>query len=558
MVIMENMNLNDQCICSENDDDYKKMIDSVNRYFIENLNKHKYLFRANVSKLFNVFLSEIPAELRQRYNCNTCHSFIHQFGNLVYIDENFRTHSALWRNDYIIESHRSAFSKMAELVERNKINDIFITDQTSLGKLSAGGYDHLSVTLPVEYSNTNLILNSHQLMAEKIEDYRTLQKVLNKFNKSMVNDVIGILKSNSKYPIESTLATAEWLRNIYTLIEELPHFRANIVWSMVASAPAGWCHIQSNKLGSLLNDLKNGMQYDEIIRRFKENVINPHTNNHPQKAPSDGNINQAEVIIKKLGIKDSLRRRYATIDDMQKYWQPTLPEKVGVDNDLTFQHLRSDKKPSSDIVDSLPSILTTWEKFDKEILPDALEIEFLVPNYADNYITFVTAVDATAKPILQWDREDCRNSVSWFIRTVTEKGSHNRVLPATDAQCLNIKPNTFHRISAISLMPYMWNNLQLGNFKPSVVLILDGVYDRLCDKNCNGGKNLGLALFPSILRSELHSIRATIEAFSNAGELEGDLSSSVCGLCIEKDNEVNITLRVKTKDSILKYKIDRW
>ncbi len=55
----------------------------------------------------------------------------------------------------------------------------------------------------------------------------------------------------------------------------------------------------------------------------------------------------------------------------------------------------------------------TWEKFARTVLPDAETIELYVPAEAAPYVAMVTAANPQAPPILQWDRAERRNPVSW-------------------------------------------------------------------------------------------------------------------------------------------------
>jgi hypothetical protein len=51
----------------------------------------------------------------------------------------------------------------------------------------------------------------------------------------------------------------------------------------------------------------------------------------------------------------------------------------------------------------------TWEKFARTMLPEALSIEAQVPAGPERFMALVTAANADAPPILQWDAEERRN-----------------------------------------------------------------------------------------------------------------------------------------------------
>jgi len=82
-----------------------------------------------------------------------------------------------------------------------------------------------------------------------------------------------------------------------------------------------------------------------------------------------------------------------------------------------------------------------------------------------------------------------------------------------------------------------------------VIFILAGAKD---------SQNTSLALFPETLRSELHQVRSTIEAFSRAGKLEGQEKASACGIALNKGSNGNARFRVRTKTGTVEYRLDRW
>jgi hypothetical protein len=178
----------------------------------------------------------------------------------------------------------------------------------------------------------------------------------------------------------------------------------------------------------------------------------------------------------------------------------------------------------------------TWVKFASKVLPNAEQI-LLNTGMHLNYGAIVTAVDMDAPPILQWDTEEARNPFSWYVY-------HGGSTPGD----WSLKPRVWTPVSGICLKPSMWQN---GNaferMGSGAMLILEGAKDT---------RNNSMALFPEILKSELHQIRSTIEMFSKRGKLEGQEEASACGLFLQGDAGTNI--RVKTSLGTTEYRIDRW
>lgn len=150
----------------------------------------------------------------------------------------------------------------------------------------------------------------------------------------------------------------------------------------------------------------------------------------------------------------------------------------------------------------------------------------------------MTAVNADAPPILQWDSEETRNPVSWYFwnggATATQFG---------------LAANVYHQVNAVALKPSMWNggHQHQGN---GVFFVIDGAKD---------SKTAGLCLFPEILKSEYHGIRSVIEAHSNSAGLQGADQQSAAGIMVNGGGERwDIRLRVWTNGRSAEYQLDRW
>lgn len=72
----------------------------------------------------------------------------------------------------------------------------------------------------------------------------------------------------------------------------------------------------------------------------------------------------------------------------------------------------------------------------------------------------------------------------------------------------------------------------------------------------------GSALFLEVLKSELHEIRSTIEAYSRNSVLGGYEDASACGIRLKKDNSSlsrwNAKFKVTTETGQTIYRLDRW
>ena len=330
------------------------------------------------------------------------------------------------------------------------------------------------------------------------------------------------------------LGPAEWLRDLAAAVAKGD--RTNVVWRAIATAPAGFCHPRSSMVGTLLEYLAGGMSFDAAAGRFRAKM-HPLQYQRPRAPPSAGQIEAAERLVEQLGIAASLPRRLARIEDLETLWRPAPP----ASSDATaaggvFGHLRPAAAKDRPLEVAEQKI--TWERFARTVLPDAVALEALLPAHG-NYCALVTAVDPSAPPILQWDRPERRNPVSWYVY---QSGS--------DAAQWALTGGTWGAVTALTLQPSLWGEAALAHQGRSAIAIIAGARDTRW--HAAGG-----GLFPEILRSELHGARATIEDYSKRATIAGFDQSSACGLRIGDKSEVVLRATTRT-GSRFTYRIDRW
>jgi len=261
--------------------------------------------------------------------------------------------------------------------------------------------------------------------------------------------------------------------------------------------------------------------------------------------PSAATVRQAEDLVSKLGIASALRRRFARLSEIPKIWEPA-PISESRAGSAVFANVRTKEimaVPTGTSSLELPIQIMTWEKFRDTIMPDVLSMKFFAANVKHNYIGLLTAADPEAKPILQWDSIDARNTVSWFVYN---GGS----LPGRWEL-----PVGFHKVNAIVEQPTAWNKTDVHQFfhhGDSVIFVL------------NGARNLGTknsCIFPEQLRTELHGIRSVIEAYSQSTSPEGAEEADANGVRLDKGQPPIATFNLQCKlrnGATANYQLDRW
>ncbi|MFJ8247402.1 YfaP family protein [Peribacillus asahii] len=367
------------------------------------------LFKTNAVNIFDTYLAGLPEEngARQHFDCNACRSFFNKYGGLVMIDESGNTKSVLWDEYDVPKFFTKSVKAVKRLVLNSTVVGVFLSDEKTLGHPVTGEWTHIHAKLPSSMVYRSRLLTAGQEMAKKREEFGMINRALQDFSMDTVNKALALVDSEALYRGDDKVKpNLEWFK---ALLEKTDGFytseqRRNIIWSAIAEAPNGFTHIRSNTTGTLLKDINDGLSTRSIIARFEEKMS---TYMRSQSAPSENAIYEAEKLVAKLGIENSLLRRYAKIEEVPlSLWKNK--GKVLQDKPVggVFGHLTPKAKVNDNF--DLPTSVMTWEKFQRTVLPTADGIEVKVDN-PNRFMALVTAVDETSENILQWD-----NPFSWY------------------------------------------------------------------------------------------------------------------------------------------------
>lgn len=393
-------------------DQYPHFEEVVKVFFEKAISGGKKLFKTNSGDLFDLFLHNLPEEARQHYNCNACRHFVNRFGGLVTVSDKGNIISAIWDEANSPVFFQKSVKAMKQAVESSRIIAVFMSDEKKLGIPKTGEWTHLSVTLPREMQFRSRLQTASQAMAEKREAFGGLNRSLQDFSLETVEQALAIIQSETLYRADKVHDMTKWFKDVVIKVNKFSNHtqRENIIWQIVAESPNEFCFIRSKTAGTLLQDIADGLSFESIKTRF-EDKMNPANHMVAQSAPSQNAIYEAEKLVAKLGIENSLERRYAKIEEIpSKLWVDKGVKKVekkstgGVFGNITPK----EKTTARTNTPAIPTSVMTWEKFARTVLPTADGIEVFVDN-PDRFMALVTAVHEDAENILQWD-----NTFSWY------------------------------------------------------------------------------------------------------------------------------------------------
>lgn len=496
------------------------------------------VFTTDVSGLWENFIFYLPEEERQHHTCRTCQKFVERYGGLVTITEDGRTKPLMW-SDWVPDAYRLAVSKVRGMVEVARVTGVFYSEQGVWGLPSnvadnGAVWTHMCVTVPdIKLVHIDRDRSAEQKMAVKKEDARMLREAMPEYSESVVNHTVSLLKGGNLHRASLVLPQAEWLQKLYTTLRgKRGHIKECLTWRAVATASNGFCHIKGNMIGSLMNDIRDGLPFQEIQASFRAKMSGDKYL-RPTAAPKAGTIDKAEKIMEALQSSGSLERRWAFHRDIQEwYWVPTLNRTQEPATGL-FGHLRQPVKQSQPM--TLPEKTVSWLRFQEAYLSDMASLEMRIDNRVQPFGSFTAAQRPEAPPILRWDREERRNTVSHYVYT---GGStpHQWSMNTGWAKVYGVVP-----------VAKVWHT---GENAGQVAFLLEGAQDI---------RNVGNGLFPETLRGEYHEIRSVIEAYSKQARYFGTRVGMAAGLFISLNNMPQVRLRGMTKSGdVAVFLLDRW
>ena len=495
--------------------------------------------------MFGDYLLGFPAHERGYHKCRACEHFISRYGSLAVIADNGRLQSPLWDEEEAPPRYALAVRALREAVERAEVVSPIASNEVWWGKHKDGIWTHYHVRNPAVH--TELARTPGQRMAEWVEDFGMVSRALAKYPMDVAQKAVKILKSDALFRSEKVLGVGEWFLALHKATAGAQHSRRKaLIWKAVATAPAGFAHVNTTMIATLLEGIAEGRSVEGLTAEFKANM-DPTKYQRPQAAPKAGNIVSAEKLVEKLGIAQSMYRRFARVDEMQSLWRPTpakpaTPQYTGVGVFSKVKPRQPAPAPTPQKLGTPPRTMS-WKVFERDILPEASSISYYT-GLARSYIAFATARYPDAPPILQWDFDHRRNPVSWYLYT-----------GGSSPEEFGLRELRWVPVTAVVRNPAYWYGHTPPNYADSVSFLLKDSYDA---RRARGDKQ-GNALFPETLKSELHGVRATIEAFSKTADL-GERTNMASGIqFISTKDKWECRLKVVDNDGFeTEYNLDRW
>lgn len=398
------------------------------------------LYEVDIDKdyLWNLYLESFPEGTnpiyreRRYYDCSACRQFIKNIGGTVYIDENLTPHS-IFEFDTHSDIFQPVMDALAAYVINRPVVDIYLNYESKVGinqnrEMLADGqiitWDHFFVNLP-----SYLHADKYHIPARKaqIRDRKNvLKRSLDEITMEAIDTVLELIASNTLYRGAEWQMSIERLKALKTTYMSVPDNKKDLyAWKVAKTIDDVVGKIRNHSIGVLLVDISEGMDLDTAVSRY-EKIVAPTNYKRPKAIFTKKMLEAAKQTISELGYTDSLKRRFATLDDITV-------------NNILFSNRDAAKRVGGDVFDQLMNEAAVdpkrfsrveevpAEKFVSSILPTTKEVEVLLENrHMPNMVSLIAPEDKTAKSMFKWD-----NGFSWaYSGNITDSTMRARVKSA--------------------------------------------------------------------------------------------------------------------------------
>lgn len=513
-------------------------MESFNQSMLSNaraLSKTGLIYHANLSSddrdiVFKAYQSGFPEERRQVVNCNCCRHFLRKYGDLCTVGDDGQLQPLFWpqhmdKAPRVRKEYQESVLQMRKLFGNQAVGSQFFAQNNPccmMGKPTAGGWSHLSCRLenvPLARITAQDTKTLYNMLARVLEDF-DMDTIATAYH-HVFSDLLPYAESHKTVIayLRDTTKELKDRKQKYSEVRNNSTLQMNLITNYACTAWVGCISaLRGGIVGTLLESVKQGDSFDELKRKWMEKA-DPLSYLRPTAAPTLGNLKTAEKTFEQLGYTSyDLGRVYLTADQIPKsaiLWNTAGSTKTNTSSDPSsmplFGHLV--KKPVSLKITSdsaaLPSKSISFRHFALQVIPTARAVDVKITSKIS--ATFFTNGRVNSKPLMNFHSET--NTAAWYVWGGDMKPERASLTAG------------WERAISIITFPYMWEDiapkdaLDRDKFEQCKHKRQDARY-LFCLENAKDVKCDQLCLFPTLMKSEFHSVRKTVEAFSAAGRID--------------------------------------
>lgn len=405
--------------------EFKDFRKAIQDHFARMTSDVSNLFEVEVDKdeMWNTYLGSYPTgtnliyRKRREYDCSCCRQFIKAIGNAVSIKNG--TLDTIWNLELGDDKYQIVADAMDAYIRSKAVTNIYVSQFKKIGteynmeQFEDGTlkrWDHFQVTLP-----DRLVDKSGRSVGDIKGSFRDTKNVfkrsLDEISMDALDTILELINSNTLYKGEEWKAILTTFRKYKKEYEKIDSEvdRDLYAWEKSLDAGISIGRIRNHSIGTLLVNVSEGMNLDTAVKKY-EQIVAPANYKRPKAIYTKKMLEDAKNTITELGYMDSLRRKFATLDDITV-------------NNILFSNKDASKRitGADDIFGEMEKeVAINPKKFSRveeisatdfidKVLPTAKEVEAFVENKHDkNFVSLIAPVVSDAPTMFKWN-----NGLSW-------------------------------------------------------------------------------------------------------------------------------------------------
>ena len=395
-------------------DHFEKMVADVNTLFEVEVDK---------DEMWNTYLDSYPAgtnmiyRKRREFDCSCCRQFIKTIGNAVSIKDG--EIDTIWNVNVGDDKFQVVADTMDAYIKAKTVANIYVSQVKKIGteynmeQFEDGTlkrWDHFQVTLPDRFVDRSG-RSAGDIKGSFRDTKNVFKRSLDEISMDALDTILELINSNTLYKGEEWKAVLTTFRKYKKEYEKIDSEMGKDLYAWEKSLDAGISigRIRNHSIGTLLVNVSEGMDLDTAVKKY-EQITAPANYKRPKAIYTKKMLEDAKNTITELGYIDSLRRRFAMLDDITVnniLFSNKDASKRIVGADDIFGEMEKEVAINSKKFSRVEEISAS--DFIDKVLPTAKEVEVFVENKHDkNFVSLIAPVVSDAPTMFKWN-----NALSW-------------------------------------------------------------------------------------------------------------------------------------------------
>lgn len=369
------------------------------------------LFVVETTDIFASYLAAFPEgtnpmfRTRTEHDCSCCKQFVRNFGRTVAIIDG-RRYTVWGGGENLPSPYREVAERMDALVQQAPISGVFRTKERRFGAEQTiqmiDGHPHRWHHFWGVVADRHRCDNPDQVRGDLNTTAQVLRRGLTELRASAIDDVLTLIEDGAIYRGAEHLRAVKEFQKLQREFAEARDPELS-VWANIKSPAA---RFRGTVIGTLVDDLSNGMDIDQAVRSFEAKVA-PHNYKRPKALITPKMVEAALKTLADLGLDGAVERRFARLADV------SVNDVLFVDNEVRgkMRNGLRDVLMGAAVapVRSANATPVTIDEFVTRVLPGARSMALHLKNeHLPKFMSITAPQHEDAGRLFKWD-----NGFAW-------------------------------------------------------------------------------------------------------------------------------------------------